>query len=375
LAQTTTIKFNTSHEQEFWQTLRKRVQEYFKTHKKDKTGDYRLYLKTILMFSVFFGGIGCVYSSASSSLLTLGGYVLIGLGQAGIGLCVMHDAMHGAFSKLKWVNRIMQHSMTLIGGNRTTWKIQHNLKHHAFTNIYELDEDIADKPFLRFSPYSNLRGWHKYQHIYAWILYCISVLAWLYRKDFVQLEVYRKQGMPQKMGYNHLFTLLKMIGAKLVFIWAILIVPILWGASIWAVITGFILAHMLSGLLISTVFQLAHVVECTEHDHLPSGDIMEHSWAVQQLRTTANFAPQDPIVTWLTGGLNHQVEHHLFPTYSHVHYPALAKLVRQTASDYGLPYNANPTFSGALKSHYRMLKMLGITDGGAYKNRQTLQPV
>jgi linoleoyl-CoA desaturase len=354
-----TVRFNAADLAEFWPDLRQRVNTYFAENNLDKQGDHRLYIKTGVMISVFLSGVVMLYLAPTTPGWIILAYTIIGLGQAGTGLSVMHDALHGSYSGHKWLNRLMQYSMPLIGGNRTTWKIQHNVNHHTYTNIYRLDEDIDDKPFLRLSPHGEWKPYHRFQHIYAWGLYCFAVLAWLYRKDFAQLSNYRKASMPARLGYNHIKVLWRMIIAKALFISFLLILPVVNGMPLGWAVTGFILSHMLSGLLISVIFQLAHVVESTEHDHIPSSGQMQHSWAVQQLRTTANFAVNNPWVTWLTGGLNHQVEHHLFPTISHVHYPAISCIVRETASQYGLPYHHNEGFWKAVASHTRTLRKFG----------------
>ena len=107
-------------------------------------------------------------------------------------------------------------------------------------------------------------------------------------------------------------------------------------------------------------FQLAHIVPETETPTPDSEGKLANTWAIHQLFTTANFAPQSKLVGWITGGLNHQVEHHIFPHISHVHYHTIAKIVRQTAQEFELPYHEHPSFGAALIAHLKQIKELGM---------------
>ena len=128
------------------------------------------------------------------------------------------------------------------------------------------------------------------------------------------------------------------------------LVPALVGYGVFVAVTGFI---------ISLVFQLAHAVEHADFP-LPN-DIgqFENEWAIHQVQSTANFATGNRIVTWFCGGLNFQIEHHLFPRISHVHYPALSNIVERECSKFNLPYHSYPTLAEAVVSHVRVMKQLG----------------
>jgi linoleoyl-CoA desaturase len=129
-------------------------------------------------------------------------------------------------------------------------------------------------------------------------------------------------------------------------------------ATWWQFIIGFVAMNIAEGLVLGLVFQLAHVVEDTEIRHATNNSI-EDAWAIHQLKTTANFAPTNKLANFLCGGLNLQVEHHLFPKICHVHYRKLSVIVRQTAREFNLPYHENRSFLSALRSHYLFLKRLG----------------
>lgn len=353
------VKFATKDPKNFFRTLNQRVNEYFKSNGITKKGNEKLHFKTFVMLAFYLVPYFLLLFIPMPSLLVIGLYLVMGVGLAGLGLCVMHDAIHGAYSQWPWLNRVAAFSMNLIGGSPFTWKIQHNVLHHSYTNIYHLDEDIDDKPFLRLSPEGKLKRYHKVQHWYALPLYSLATISWILMKDFKQLATYNRTGMTKKHGFSPVTETIKMILGKGLYVFFIIAVPILAGLSWWAVIIGFVLMHMLAGLYITIVFQLAHVVEGPNHHAPPEDGNMEDTWAIHQLKSTANFACNNRLVTWLVGGLNFQIEHHLFPNISHVHYRNIAKIVKKTAKEFNLPYYEHEKFRGAVRSHLKVLKLLG----------------
>lgn len=353
------VRFPRQDAGDFFSVLNERVNQFFQENALSRTGDYRLYLKTLAMYTLYLGPLVLVATMSLPAWAIILAYAVMGLGVSGIGLCVMHDANHGSFARTPFVNRLVGYSMNAIGGSSFTWHIQHNVLHHTFTNIYSLDEDIHDKPFLRLSPSGVWKKYHRFQHIYAFFLYSLATISWLASKDFKQLRYYNKSGMTQQYGFNPTRETIIMFVSKFSFVAIVLVLPIVLGATWWAVLTGFILMHLISGLYITTVFQLAHVVEDTQDFEPPVSGRMGNTWAIHQLATTANFATGNPVLTWMVGGLNHQVEHHLFPGVSHVHYPQIAKIIRKTADEFNVPYYEHKRLFGAIRSHVNQLRELG----------------
>lgn len=354
-----TLKFSKPEQNHFFSTLSKRVNAYFKENDIAKTGNANSYIKAIVMFSLYIVPYILMLTGFFSGWGVLGAYVLIGLGKAGIGLCVMHDANHGSFSKYKVINNIMSYSMNMIGGSSFTWKVQHNILHHSFTNVYHLDEDIDDKPFLRLSPFGKKKAYHKFQHIYALFLYSFATVSWLGFKDFKQLLKYNKEGITRENGFNPTNVAVIMTSTKFLYFLTLVVIPMIFVAKWYIILCGFLLTHLVAGFLITIIFQLAHVVEGLDHFTTDDGFSSEDSWAIHQIKTTANFGTKSKILTWLSGGLNHQVEHHLFPKISHVHYGKISEFVRETAKEFNLPYHESKKMSTALFSHLKMLKVIG----------------
>jgi len=290
----------------------------------------------------------------------LGLWVLMGLGMAGIGLSIMHDANHGAYSKNPTVNRMMGYLILLVGGDDNNWKIQHNVLHHTYTNMHELDEDIDTAFFLRFSPNEKRIGVHKFQHIYAWFFYGLMTMLWSTTKDFEQLFRYKKKGLTKqlKKPFSYLFArllILKLAYHAFTFVIPLIFVPLPWGQ----ILIGYLVMHFICGLILALIFQPAHVSPNTEFFNPDENQTVENTWAIHQLLTTTNFAPNSKLFSWYVGGLNYQVEHHLFPTICHVHYKKVSEIVKKTALEFNLPYNSFPTFRSAIYNHASMLKELG----------------
>jgi linoleoyl-CoA desaturase len=283
----------------------------------------------------------------------------MGAGMAGVGMAVMHDGLHGASSTKPWVNNMLGGTMYVLGSDAFTWKIQHNGAHHTHTNVDGVDQDIDPPDLLRFSEHAPLWRVHRFQYVYAFLFYGLLTLVKL-GNDFVSLTRVARSGDVRYKGRNYALDLFIMVLVKLAHVLVFIGLP-LWLTDFawWQVLIGFVLMHFTCSVILGTVFQLAHVVEGAQQPLVDPNGVIHTDWTVHELLTTADFAPNSPLVTWYTGGLNYQVEHHLFPAISHLHYPAIAPIVQRTAQEFGIPYNVKPTMVAALGSHVRRLQQLG----------------
>ncbi len=347
--------------QEFVTELRNDVKNYFMNNGIEKYGGSKILIKTLLMATVYFVPYGLMLSGLISSLgPVLISWVVMGLGMSGLGLVTMHDANHGSFSKKRWVNNLFGSSLYLLGGFPPNWRYQHNTLHHGYTNIEGYDEDIAHGGILRFSPHKPLKKVHQYQYVYAWFFYGLMTLSWVTVKDFKQLKNYKNEGVVLSSSGNYKALFNKMLISKIIYYVLFLVLPLALIPLAWYwVLSGFLIMHFTSGLVLSTIFQTAHVVPTSDYPLPDSNNELSNNWAVHQLCTTSDFAPNSKLFSWLIGGLNYQVVHHLFPNISHIHYKNLAKIVKKTTEKYQLPYLVNKTFIGAVYQHALMLKSLG----------------
>jgi len=352
-------------DQAFFNDARARVRDYFHSNSIDRHGGKEVLIKTLFMGLLYLIPFVLIITGTISSVGgTLLCWVMMGLGMSGLGLVTMHDANHGSFSRYHWVNRLFGSSLYMLGGFPVCWKYQHNTLHHTYTNIEGHDEDIGHGGFLRFSPHKPLKKIHKYQYIYAWFFYGLMTIAWITSKDFKQLFRWRRAGVTlSSRNYGYLFS--KLIVSKILYYGIFLALPIMIMPLAWYwVVLGFILMHFTSGLILSAIFQTAHVVPSSEYPLPDDNNELSNNWAVHQLHTTSDFAPNSRIFSWFIGGLNYQVVHHLFPNVSHVHYRNLSRIIKETAAAHKLPYHVNRTFFGAVYQHALMLKALGTTTAG-----------
>ena len=287
--------------------------------------------------------------------------MIMGVGMAGIGLSIMHDANHGAFSKYKWLNKIMSFSMEILGGSNLNWRIQHNVLHHTYTNVTDHDEDIDPPLFmLRFSPHSPHHKIHRFQHLYAWFFYGMMTLFWYLTKDYQQAYRYKKKGLIEAQGVTFGQHMFRIVFFKLIYTGIFLFLPMYFGGASWLTnVLGFLMMQFICGLILAMIFQPAHIVPTSTFPMPNNSGVVEADWAVSQLYNTANFAPKAKLFSWYVGGLNYQVEHHLFPDICHVHYRKIAPIVKATAAEYNIPYYSQKTFLDALKAHFQMLYHLG----------------
>jgi linoleoyl-CoA desaturase len=352
--------FASQNQSAFYSTLRQRINQYFSDLNIPKTGNYHLYIKAVILFALYILPFVAIFVFDLSIFWTLACYFLMGAGKAGLGFNVMHDSNHGSFSEKKWLNNLFSYTMDMVGGNAVAWKIQHNILHHTYTNVYGHDEDIHDKPFLRLSPEGKWSKYHKFQHYYAILLYGMATLSWVSVKDFRQMAIYRKEGLLEKIGVKPTAVYINLVIGKVLYLFAFIALPLIIGHHSWYIyIIGFFIMHFVAGLITTLVFQLAHVVEETDFIKPDEENHLENSWAIHQLLTTSNFAPKNSILGWYIGGLNYQIEHHLFPQISHVHYAGIAPIVRKTALEFNIPYYQTETFMAAVVSHWKMLRQLG----------------
>ncbi|MDX2188364.1 MAG: acyl-CoA desaturase [Bacteroidota bacterium] len=351
------ITFNNRVKPEFASELREKINAYFDQNHLSTFGGSRIVLRAIAMLSMYFVPYLLTLFVPMHPVAFYICYVVMGFGIVGIGCAIQHDANHGAMFENDTLNRLFGFSLDLIGGNSYFWKIKHNVLHHTYTNIHGKDEDISVVQFLRLSPNAPLKPVHRLQHIFAWFAYSTLTFFWAFYLDFPKITRYSGNTTQSTKEPHPAFEIFMLFFLKLLYITYTLVIPIfVIGLSPWMVISGFILMHLIAGLTITTVFQLAHVVEDTVHPAPTSEGQIDNAWFIHQMETTANFATKNKFITWFIGGLNFQVEHHLFPKISSVHYPDINPIVIETAKKYGVPYNEMPTMTNAVVSHYKMLK-------------------
>lgn len=348
---------------QFFATLRQRVDAYFKERNLSKHYNTQMVVKTIVLLAAYILPFAALLIFKPAFGISLVLWIIIGLALAGIGMGIMHDANHGAYSKNSKTNFWLGHTLNILGGSVFNWKMQHNVLHHTYTNIVDLDEDIDDKVFMRFSPHTKVKWYQRFQFIYAFFFYGILTLYWAVLKDFTQFFRYKREGINKNSARENRIVFTKIVLSKIIYFTCILIIPIyVIKMPAFEYLMGYLIMEFTAGIVLTVVFQLAHTVEETTHPLPNENYTIENNWAIHQMNTTVDFSRHNKFLSWYLGGLNFQVEHHLFPTICHVHYPAISEIVKSTAEEFGVPYLENKTFAKALGSHIRALKKFGLPD-------------
>jgi linoleoyl-CoA desaturase len=337
----------------FHQELRSRVRRQLEAAGRPAQGLRAMYAKTAVLFLWLGVSYVLLVFAAGNAWQVVALAFSLGLAIAGIGFGVMHDGSHGSYSTHPWLNRTMARALDLLGGSSFVWQRKHNLLHHTWPNVEGVDDDIDTGPLARLAPGQPRRFHHRFQHLYMWPLYSFLAIKWQLWDDFATVASGRMSGrpFPRPRGSE----LAVFVAGKLVFFGLAFALPLLFH-PLWAVAAVYLLVSGVAGLTLSVVFQLAHCVPEAE-----TGAKLG-SWAVRQVQASVDFARANRLLGWYVGGLNLQIEHHLFPQISHLHYAALAPLVEATCREYGVRYTAHPTLRAAVAAHFRQLRALGRAD-------------
>lgn len=359
------IKFTGKDKADFYPVLKRRVDAYFKDNGISTHANGLMRFKIALYVTMIFGSLGVMLTVSLPIWAIYLLWINIGLFSAFSGLGICHDAIHGSlFASSRW-NKVFSWLFNLVGANDYIWSIMHNKAHHTYTNIEGADEDLQSVPFLRMSPHQRLRKIHRIQHWLALPTYGLATLSWVFIKDY------------RKMSRDHIGSIptphhpakewVRLFVGKALYYGLFIALPFIFIDAPWYhLLAAFLISQYLEGFTLAVVFMLAHVVEETHYPLPDEAGNVHSAWAVHQMYTTANFAISSPIVCFFCGGLNFQVEHHLFPLINHVHFPAISKITRETAHEYGIPYFAHKTVAGALASHLRLLRRFGREQGEAH---------
>lgn len=354
------IKFTSKEKSDFLSVLKARVDEHFNVNNLSKHYNSQMIIKTVVLLAGYILPFIALLILQPSFLVSMLLWSIMGFSVAGIGMSIMHDANHGAYSTNETTNKLLGHTLNLIGGSVGNWKMQHNNLHHMYTNVSGVDDDIQDRYLLKLSPHYTAKSFHKFQKYYAFFFYGIITLYWVLAKDFIQLKSYAKPALNAASKKEASLLLARTIFDKVLYLFVIIGVPILFfNIPVVYVLAGFLLMHAFTGIILTVIFQLAHTVEGTSHPIPNESGNIENNWAIHQLNTTVNFSPKNKFLSWYVGGLNYQIEHHLFSKICHVHYPEIAPIVEATAREYNVPYMVNKTFWGAFKSHIKALEKFG----------------
>ena len=342
----------------FSRTLSIRVDAFFRDRGLSRHANAEMVAKTVLAFVAWAASYVWLLAGDLTPLGVIGVYLLHGCAQLFMTFNVGHDANHGAYSKSKRVNQFLSCAFDLCGGSSYMWRLMHNASHHSFVNIRGADTTLMSGGVFRFSPHDARRDFQRFQHLYAPLLYCLSTLDWVFTKDFRWL-LHRSFGNKRIVSHRPA-ALIGLFAGKAFYYTYMLVVPLLVLKSPWyVVLAGFTIMHLYLGFMLALIFQPNHFNEWASFRQADLNGQVANDRIRHIFDTTLDYARDNRVATWLLGGLNLHVVHHMFPRICHVHYPALTAIVKSTAEEVGLHYRETPTITGAFVDHLRWLRMLG----------------
>jgi linoleoyl-CoA desaturase len=342
----------------FFVTLRQRINEYFKQTGLNKQDDPQMYRKTIIQLSMWAGFYACMVSNYFHGWLLFMFQIAFHFTMFLMSVGIAHDGAHSAYSKRPWLNKAMYRVFDLIGINSHMWEYNHNLSHHFVPNIPIYDSAIDSFGLFRFHPRAKYYRFHRFQHLYIFFIYSLSTLFKIFYLDFFSIT--RKRIGNVQVTKHSISDILYLIFTKLFVIFYTLVIPIIViDEPAWHIIGGFLAGNLVMGITLGIVFQVTHLSDNTVYAEPDESGMIYNSFPRHVISVTSDFAPDNKIITWISGGLNLHVAHHLFPKISQVHLPAVTKILQQTCKEFAVPYKVYPSVFAALKSHLLLLKKLG----------------
>ena len=348
----------------FRKELNRRVEAMFAIENLKPRDNPAMYLKTVIILGWVISAWAFTVFGPSVYWMKVLGCVTLGFAISGVGFSIGHDANHGGYSNSHRVNRIIGSIYDVIGVSSYLWRFRHNVLHHTYTNILDHDVEIHGKGLVRMTPSIEHKWIHQFQHIFIWFVYPLVPFLWSVAD--VDLILFKHKYQDQVIPQPKALELIALVGFKLIWLGLFVGIPIAVGYSPIEAIIGFTIAYMTYGLWICTVFMVAHVLEPAEfiESDLETVEI-DDEWAIFQVKTAVDFAPNNWFLNWYLGGLNYQVVHHLYPHYCHIHYPKIAPILAELCEEYGVKYNVYDSFWETIVANYRWLKKMGTAPSTA----------
>jgi acyl-lipid (8-3)-desaturase len=310
------------------------------------SGDHPvLYVRAVAIFAAFVAAWYVSFYRGNAMLVPVFGAVALVMGFE-----VVHAVNHGSLSRRGWCHAACQFMANLTMNSSPMWREQHSVGHHIATNHAD-DIDVQNAPFLRHNPRDEYKWYYRYQHLYMYPMYATTYVPWVIG-HFARTHARANYLPSEKVNYY---------AAMAIVVYAMLYLPARkHGLAMTALMVATYFVVISVG--ISSVFTVSHMNERAELD-------ATRNWAENQVRSTVNWGTGNEVANFLTGGLNHQIEHHLFPSVHPVHYPAISRIVRAKCRKHGIPYRSNDKgflagFWTSLRQHREFTRNMGQCDRG-----------
>ena len=262
---------------------------------------------------------------------------------------LMHSGNHASSSPYPIVNRIISYCMDLGGASSLIWRHEHQLSHHLYTNIIGKDNDCdIGNPIIRLHPHIKHRWWHRYQLPILFLGMTFGLYKWIFAEFYT---LYSRKIGSVNMKYPTKIDFIINIIFKIFFLVSFIFLPTYYFGFKQAMILLFI-RQSITSLVIENIFIVNHI-QPSLHSHNS-----EIHWSINQIKTSCNWSSNSRFFNWFTGGLNNQIEHHLFPTMNPYLYTRISPIVKNTCKKHHIPYNDFPTFWDAWISMIKFIHRL-----------------
>jgi fatty acid desaturase/cytochrome b involved in lipid metabolism len=389
----------------FYSTLKQRVVARLLEQKRERRGGYEIWVKAVLILTSFWSMLA-VMCLAENFYIALLAAVWMGISAAFVGTCIQHDGNHGSFSRWSKLNRAAGWTLDMIGASAFTWQVQHNLGHHPYTNLLDVDNEnlsasspegkniqendpdvFSSFPFIRMHPHHERKWFHKYQHFYSPFLFSLMTLTKVFQQDFEMLRDRRLYHISAERIYSDPSNVARFYIMKVLSVLYMIVLPCYCRQSLSGLVL-YVVGHLACGEMLASFFIVNHVIEgvaFAKRERRPDGKMalprpvtidgvtpMERTakadvvafddWAAMQCQTSVNYSPGSWWMNHLSGGLCHQIEHHLFPGLCHTNYVYIQPVVQETCREFGVPYQSETSLPVALYHMLSHLKTLGAED-------------
>lgn len=398
-----------SWKSEFYDTLRERVVARLEERNLVRRGGYEIWIKAVFLLIGFWYFLINMYLSPSFGIAAVNS-VAMGVFAAFIGICIQHDGNHGAFAFGRFWNKIAGWTLDMIGASAFTWEFQHMLGHHPYTNLLDcVEEDRKEKgedvgigekdqesdpdvfssfPAMRLHPYNKASSFHKYQHIYGPFLFALMTLSKVFQQDLEVILTKRLYHIDATCRYGSLFNQVRFWIMKAITTGYMLILPCYYHGIVKG-LSLFVIGHCTCGEMLATMFIVNHVIEGVSYAQKTASTIVTsrpktitgetpmskltlnikkevplNDWAAVQCQTSVNWSAGSWFWNHFSGGLNHQIEHHLFPSICHTNYVYIQDVVETTCNEFGVPYQNEKNLGVA---YFKMIKHLKFMGSGETK--------
>lgn len=362
------LKYNNSNDsKEFMTSLKSKIMLHIEENRKTQYANFQMWVKVFWILALWAGTYGLIISNLIHGIWLFVLAIVHALTHLLIAFNISHDANHDALSKRPIINKLFSYSLDLIGVSSYFWRIAHNQQHHTYINVLHWDDNVNGYGIMRFSPDDAHRKIHRFQHIYASVLYGLVTLNYVTLKDFKLVF--------KSIKYNKAITIraiVELFISKIFYFSYIFVIPMyLLKLPFVNVLATFVAGHFVVGLLLSYIFQCGHLTEDAHYPHIEDEHIQD-AWAIHVVKSTCDYASDNKVLTYLSGAINIHIAHHLFPTICHIHYKSLIPIIKETAQEHNLKYREHFGVVNAIASHLSMLKELGKT---SYDNTEYLRTI